>query len=273
MRVYRQKLSCAVPVTYLMGSCLGIIITMTMTVIMTMMAPSAWSAEAIKVFLEGAYTENNLGISIYANTYSYKLVSAGVKLQYDPAQLSLKSAHKNEKVWFMKDVQGKYPYVDPNKISTPGEVIIIVGKLDLTDPNMTAVTGERVLLAKVEFERNEHPKDPPSSSLMKLGYARDGKYVNFVTNEGKVLDHKYVTFGSLNIGQPVEAGGNIIQRGDADGNGTVEDGDIAVVEEYLEANNGQPQESEDAHEWVDCNNDGIITIQDINCIQAQLRKK
>lgn len=275
MRANRQRQDCrpdcrqdcAVLAKYVAGLCFFIIVALIGS------ARSAGSAE-LKVYLEGAYSENSLVVQLYANTDSFKLVSAGVKILYDSSQLSVTRVQKNGKLWSISDGNVTCPYMEPD-ISNPGEIVIILGKLDLSDPtNPTkAVTGERVLLAEVEFACKENSKispSPLSSSPVNLDYARSGNYRNFVTIEGKVLDHKSVTFGSLLTG-PVEQGGNLIQRGDADGNGTIDDADMDAVDQYIDDHISLHSEnSENAHEWMDCNNDGIIDIQDINCINDQL---
>ncbi|MEW6380220.1 MAG: dockerin type I repeat-containing protein [bacterium] len=252
MRTNIQRQDCAV----LAGCLIGLWLVSTF-----MLTRSAWSAE-FKVFVEGAYTDDTLIVQIYANTDTFKMASAGVKLSYDLTRLTVIRVTKNESLWSISDGGAKFPYMEPD-ISKPGEVIIIAGKLDLSNPSQ-GVCGERVLLAEVEFERNEHPKVPPilDVSTVSLDYARSGSYCNFVTVEGKVLDHDCVTFGSFHVG-PVGLGGNIVQRGDANGNGSIEATDIDAITRYQ-------KDGGNAHEWMDCNNDGRVNVLDIACIQNKL---
>ncbi|MBN2374203.1 hypothetical protein JXL19_10500, partial [bacterium] len=211
-------------------------------------------AEGSNIYVEGAYTEENLVVQIYMNTYGLEMISAGVRVIYDTNQLSVIKVLRNNDIWSISDGDTAYPFQPPD-INKPGEIIIILGKINLSLPS--GITGDRVLLADIEFERKDHAMPPVFT--INLEKARGGAFSNFVAINGNILDD-IINFGSLQTG----SGGNTSQRGDADGNGSIEQGDADAVIYYLR-NGG------DIHERMDCNDDGKINILDVSCIQNKLK--
>jgi hypothetical protein len=198
-------------------------------------------AADVDVYLEGAYTESDLAVYIYADiNSSTELRSAGVKLTYETAALTVNTAEKNESDWFL----GSESYMDPDT-STAGEVVIILGKLDTGDAT-AGVSGDRVLLGKVTFSRTGSTM--PFSPTLSIDYGKrgpEGKYMNFVATDGTELDDTGVAFDSITIKE----------RGDANGDGTITGADRGAVK-YFMVNGGV------AHPWMDCNDDGTITGAD-----------
>lgn len=178
-------------------------ILMAMFLVLAVSVPSVWAAD-VEVNVEGAYTENDLAVYIYADIINgLKILSSGVRLTYLTSELTLTSAEKNEAVWFL----GSETYMDPDT-TTPGEVVFICGKLDESDP-LEGVSGDRVLLGKVRFNRTENSM--PFSPTLNIGYAHGtglltDDFKNFVDVDGNVLDGAGVDFVSITVRE----------RGDAD---------------------------------------------------------
>ena len=214
----------------------------------------------VNIFAEGAYTDTDLVVYIYADTTvntPTELRSAGVKLTYDPAEVTLTSCEKNETDWFL----GSESYMDPDT-STPGEVIIILGKLDTAAPN-EGVSGDRVLLGKVYFTRtgSTMPFDPTLS----MDYGKRGEetppgsgnysFKNFVDTEtpaNALDDIAAMNFGDITIHE----------RGDANGDGIISFADMSKVKQIVSGNLYQC--------FADCNNDGIVSFADMSCIKGNI---
>jgi len=215
---------------------------------------SAPAHSDVNVFAEGAYTADTLVVYIYTDTKVgtvTELRSAGVKLAYDTSELTLSSAEKNESVWFL----GGEAYMEP-EISTPGEVVFILGKLDPADP-AAGVSGDRVLLGKVTFTRagtttafglgldlGKHgvEEDPPGSGIF--------SFKNFVKTDGNVLDEYGVSFGSISV----------YERGDANGDGSVTNIDMGTVRNLILGSGGY-------RVYADANGDGMITNVDMGTVR------
>ncbi len=203
----------------------------------------------VDVYGEGAYTESDLVVYIYADiNSSTELRSAGVKLTYETAALTVTSAEKNESVWFL----GSESYMDPDT-STAGEVVIILGKLDTGDAT-AGVSGDRVLLGKVRFNRTG--SSIPFSPTLDLALGKVDPYANFVDTAeptANVLDDTGVNFGLITVKE----------RGDANGDGSVNVQDMSATKFYM-MNGG------DWHCWMDCNADETINVQDMSCIKYKM---
>lgn len=230
---------------------------------LVLLVPFAASA-GVTVYGEGAYTDNegtpnNLMVYIYADVTTgdgEPLLSYGVKLMYDPSELNSPIIEKNTAQWYFGDGTTTYPTNPANTedTSTPGQVIIIDGKLDTTSPQ-DGVSGDRVLLAKVTLQRNDSSTTAPSVELY-LG--KDGGYANFVQVNGVDLDA--VLAGSSET-DPI---GNvsIYQRGDANQDGFLNFGDMSRIRTMI---------SEDTFSiWADCNNDGFINFGDMSCVRTNM---
>ena len=200
----------------------------------------------VDVFAEGAYTATEAVVEIYANI-TPAILSYGIKLTYDTGQLMVTSAAKNESVWFLGDgAAGNKAYMNPNT-GTPGEVIIIGGKLNTANPT-AGVTGQKVLLGKVSFSRTGSSKP-----VVNLTYAKDPGtgYANFVATNGTVLDNNSVNFAV-----------SVVERGDANRNGVIDTGDMLAARTYLR--NGTYSST------ADCNNNGAIDTGDLLCIKNKI---
>lgn len=231
-----------------------IILFITIAMIALVVSASALKASAaVTVYAEGAYTENDLVVYIYADIDTEALCSGGVKLSFNNGYLALNSAEKNEDVWFMGDGSTNRPYMDPENAGDG--VIFICGKLDTADPT-AGVIGDRVLLGKVSFTRNDGGAtpvtDPESYFGITLDLGRGGSYVNFVTTGGTPMDGvvDFTTKGVI-----------VRERGDANADGVINVQDIGAVS-YVIANGAYTPPVP----WKDCNGDEAVNVQDISCV-------
>ena len=218
----------------------------------------------VTVYAEGAYTDSDLAVYIYADiTDGTVLRSAGVKLIYDDSVLTVvppnpsdpKATAKNESVWYL----GSESYMDPDT-STPGEVIIILGRLD-PDAPAEGVSGSRVLLGSVCFARENSIMPFIPSLGLELGkLGPEGKFANFVdtAEPANVLDNTSdVIFGSIKVAQ----------RGDANADGRFTPRDINAVKASIGVENPPC--------YADCNGscDAMpsVTPRDINCVKSKIQ--
>ena len=203
----------------------------------------------VNVFAEGAYTTNNLVVYIYADTTVNtvtQLRSAGVKLIYAPSELTVNSVKKNESTWFL----GNESYMDPD-ISTPGEIVFILGKLDIENPD-AGVSGERVLLGKVTFVHTGL-----TSFTLNLDYGKRGpanEFKNFVdtATPANILDDTAVNFGAITV----------TKRGDADTDGVFTTSDMLQIKQLIKNNVYKC--------FADCDEDGVLTTSDMLCIKPKI---
>jgi hypothetical protein len=218
--------------------------------------PPGIVAAGVDVYAEGAYTDTDLAVYIYADISDSALCSFGVKLTYSTSELLSPVAEKNEDAWYMGDGTpgGNYSYMDPDT-ATPGEVVFIGGKLNTTSPT-TGVSGDRILLGKVTFSRVtlDDPGEYPELFFgIELGLGKENPYDNFVTTSETVMDGS-VTFGSIIVAE----------RGDANASGGITVRDISTVKTLLRA--------DDYRVYADCNASGSLTVRDISCIKVKLRE-
>jgi hypothetical protein len=209
-------------------------------------------AADVDVYAEGAYTDTDLVVYIYADISSAPLVSAGVKLTYDNSKLTLASAQKNDTDWYFGTSALKYPYQDPQ--NTGSSVVFICGKIDESAPT-AGVTGTRKLIGKATFTRTESaaPGTSPETyfgAVLELGVTRTdgGEFANFVTTGEAVLDDGGVSYAV-----------KILERGDATEDGMIDSRDITA----LKKNIGKT----DLPVWFDCSGDGVVDSRDITCLK------
>jgi hypothetical protein len=212
------------------------------------MPMAAYSAD-VDVFAEAAYDEDDMVVYVYANI-TPNILSYGVKLLYDDSELTVSSAEKNENVWYFGDgtSAGNYDYMEP-ETGTVGEVIIIGGKLDTAGPT-DGVTGQRILLGKVFFDRTSSTM--PFSPALSLDYGRSGDYKNFVTTNGAILDGTGVFFDAIVVAE----------KGDANADGSINSIDAQYVSQIFFG-------SSDWTILADCNGDGNINSIDAQCISQK----
>lgn len=200
----------------------------------------------VDVYGEGAYTESDLVVYIYADINSpTELRSAGVKLTYETAALTVDTAEKNDSDWFL----GSESYMDPD-MSTAGEVVIILGKLDTGDAT-AGVSGDRVLLGKVRFNRTG--SSIPFSPTLGLALGKVDPYANFVDTAeptANVLDDTGVNFGLITVKE----------RGDANGDGNITMADAMFVKHMFQS--GLPYVC-----YADANSDDGISMADAMLIK------
>lgn len=216
-------------------------------IVFILLTPFNLLAADVDVYAEGAYTETDLVLYIYADINSESILSFGVKVEY-PAGLTFGSATKNEAVWFFGDGSTNYPYMGPEDDGSG--VVIIGGKLDTGDPT-AGVTGTRVLLGTVTFTHT----GMTDFSGVTLTYGRGdgtGDYKNFVSTAGTVYDSADSTGVSFTT--------EIHQRGDANGDGAINVADMSAVR-YVIVNGGN------IYPWLDCNGDGNVNVADMSCVR------
>jgi hypothetical protein len=227
----------------------------------TVVAASSCPALAadVDVYAEGAYTDTNLVVYIYADMNADPLVSAGVQLTYDNTKLTLASAVKNQTDWYFGTPGAPYAYQDP--LDTGSAVIFLDGKLDTGTPT-AGVSGLRRLIGTATFTRTESgaPGSTPEAyfgATLGLGIVRTPPdvFANFVTTTNTVLDSAAdgVSFAVM-----------IRERGDANADGNVTGADSTAIKFYIV--NGV----DILHPWMDCNADGVITGSDRTCIKYLL---
>ncbi len=201
----------------------------------------------VNVYAEGAYDSDDLVVYIYADIDGgTELRSAGVKLTYSTTELTVNSTAKNDTAWFL----GSETYMAPDT-STPGEVTIILGKLDTAAPT-EGVSGTRVLLGKIRFDRAEATM--PFVPTLSMGLGKSGDFANFVdtTTPIAVEMDASVTFGTITVRE----------RGDANGDGTITVLDIRTLRQNLGASDTPP--------WVDCDGDGSVGVLDVRCVKTKM---
>lgn len=145
-------------------------------------SPQRLAAGAVDIYGEATTAGNLVTVNLYADIIKGPLVSFGVRLLYDPRQVAAGEATKNSSVWFFSDGKNRYPYRDPD-LTTPGEILIVGGKLDGANP-LEGVTGNHVLLGTAVFKSLTGVE--PKFDLV-MGYPLP--YQNFVTAGGIVLDN------------------------------------------------------------------------------------
>lgn len=136
---------------------------------------------AVTVYGEASSSGPTLTVNVFADIVNAPLVSFGVRVLYDPMTLYVANASKNTETWYFSNATSRIHYMDPD-IATPGEVLIIGGKLDARNP-LEGVAGKHVLLGTVTFGRLQ--ANTPRFDLA-IGHAV--AYANFVTITGAVLD-------------------------------------------------------------------------------------
>ena len=204
----------------------------------------------VNVFAEGAYTDDDLVVYIYADTTigsPSTLRSAGVKLTYNSSQLQVTGADKNEALWSL----GGEEYMNP-ETSTSGEVVIILGKLD-PDNTSAGVSGERVLLGKVTFAHAGLTSFALSLDYGKRGTTNEFKnFVDTATPDANVLDDTAVNFDTIIVAE----------RGDADADGVFTTSDMLQTKELIKKNVYKC--------FADCDEDGVLTTSDMLCIKPKI---
>jgi hypothetical protein len=229
---------------------------MVLAIAILWLLPTAALAADVDVFAEGAYSFNRtspattgkLVVYLYANINTDPLCSYGVKLSYNTAKLGSPTAEKNTDVWYMGSSSPGNPYMNPDT-STAGQVIFIGGKLDTANPT-AGVTGQRVLLGKVSFTRldNGDPKPDP------------GTYFGIALALGKASPYdNFVTAGGLKKDGAIAFTNQVVEAGDANGNGAINSADAQRIGQIY--NGTYPFTV-----FADCNLNGSVNSADAQCV-------
>jgi len=207
----------------------------------------------VSVYAEGAYTDTDLMVYMYADcpTSEEPLVSYGVKLIYDDTEVNNPVVDKNQADWYFGSSSSPLdtPNAEPDT-STSGEVVIVGGKIDEASP-LEGVSGNRVLLAVVTFDRI----DTSSAPVISLSLGKGGDYANFVQVDGHVLDDD--SSPSFQIGMT-----EIHERGDANGDGVISNVDMGTVRNYILSGNFSC--------YADANGDGVVSNVDMGTIRNMI---
>lgn len=211
------------------------------------------AAAAVTVYAEGAYTDSDLVVYIYADIDTDAICSAGVKLTYDNTVLTVAAAEKNDDVWYMGDGTTNETYMDPEDVGDG--VIVICGKLDTADPT-AGVMDSRVLLGKVTFNIVGAPittpvADPEAHFGISVELGRGGDFANFVTVAGTEIDDAVVFDGAI-----------VRERGDATADGAIDTRDLRALRQMIGTN--------DYPCYADCTGDGALDTRDIRCLRSKI---
>jgi hypothetical protein len=155
------------------------------------------ASAAVQVYGEASSTGPNIRVQVFADISSASIVSHTFKLYYNASQFQILSASRNESVWYFFDGARMLPQPPPSA-PAPGQVLFISGHMDARTPH-AGVTGNRVLLATVDFTRNDS-----STPTFDLTIGQTGQFASFVTTNGSVLEAQV---GQV-IMQPVKADPN-----------------------------------------------------------------
>ena len=199
----------------------------------------------VAVYAEGAYTDTDLVLYVYADITNGAILSFGVKVAY-PEGLTYTGATKNETVWYFGNGTPEFDYMEPENDGSG--VVIIGGKLDATNPT-EGVQGNRVLLGTVNFTHS----GMTDFSGVSVSYGRgDGSddYKNFVDVDGGVVD------GTVSFSTEIH------ERGDANADGNVNAVDYVSIRNNINASDFPP--------WMDCNEDNSVNAVDYVCIRNKI---
>ena len=226
---------------------------------------AAAHASDVDIYAEGVIRESGLTVYVYSDVNVEQVVSYGVSLTYDAAELTAVSADKdpdpvpytaNTSKWYLGQDTADYRNNPEADLSVPGTVKLIGGRLDPEDPVRGMEPGTRILLAVVQFAAAG--EEMPSAPVFSLSYAvGDGtsEYKNFVriSNDAPlVLDSTGVSFGTVRV----------CKEGDGDESGTVTPRDINMIKTNIG--------NENAPCYMDCDGNGRITPADINCVKSRI---
>jgi hypothetical protein len=222
------------------------------------------NASDVYVYAEGAYDDEYLDVYIYADINVPDVLSYGVRLIYEPLELTVESAEKFAtqppytdyyNMWHM----GEGPLSDNPQpdTATYSDAVIFIGAT-FTSANPTAGVGNapRVFLGKVRFVPSGDFM--PTAPVLNLSYARGegtGSFKNFVQYvggdpPGVAIDGNGLVFGSVNVAE----------RGDANLDGNINVFDAAVVRDIFFGLASPTC-------YADCTGDGIINVFDAACVR------
>jgi len=245
--------------------------------VLSMIAFSTTAATAAQVYLEGAYNDEFLNVFIYADFTAPELpvISYGVRLNFDPAELAFVSATKNSDfpppyagdptpytsnatVWELGTGDNRN---NPAPALVGNAVVFKGGIINEANPGSSGVTDmERVFLGTVRFGPGTGAGGViPAAPNLSLALAEDnGTYANFV---------QYVDGGNppgvvLDVGVNFLQSVDIAQQGDANGDSAINSLDFGAIRNIY-FGGGAPKA------YADCNGDGIIDSLDFGCVRLK----
>lgn len=226
---------------------------------------SAFSASAadVDVYAEGAYTDTDLVVYLYADINTTDpLVSAGVSLNYDTAVLTFAGATKNETDWYFGEPGATHNYVDPDDTAGTGKVTYLLGKIRESAPS-EGVSGSRVLLGTATFSHSGVTlggATPEDYFGVTMSLGKDvATFANFVTNGASTTDPIVVE----NDGSVDMSSVTIRERGDADADDYITNSDFFAIKVLI--NNKYVV-------YADCDADGYVTNSDFFCVKGKINQ-
>ncbi len=245
---------------------------------MLVAASPAFGQGTVTVYGEGTYNDTQLVVSLYADITGTpgtdNLVSAGLSLHYDPAQLTPVAADKDENIWYMgdPDTAATYGYFMPmshvTSYTDPGTghpmayIPIMCGKLDTRAGHALdgVAPGTHIPLGQVTFTYpagSAMPATPATLTIKHIKPDGDGSFKSFVTVGQVVLDDTpgAVTYGMVAMNEETPP-----CPGDANGDGHVNFTDFSTLKSQW-GHNG-------AGLTADFNQDGHVNFTDFGILKA-----
>ena len=241
-------------------------------------APQAFGQTSVTVYGEGQYNDTELTVSLYADISSDSgaatdnLISAGLSLHFDPSQLQVATADKDESVWYMGDPTGTtYGYFQPVDHVTVytdqngkqmAYVPIMCGKLDTRagHPLDGVAPGAKIPLGHVTFSYPAGSAMPATPATLTIKHVKpngDGSFKSFVTVGKVVLDD---IAGAVNYSMVALTREPAPCPGDINGDNRVNLIDFSFLRRYW----GKTGPDIPA----DLNQDGQVNIRDFNVLRA-----
>lgn len=245
--------------------------------VLSLIAFSPVLATATDVYLEGVYDAQYLYVYIYADFSVSQVISYGVRLNYLPAELTAVSASKtsdlpdgdptpytsNATMWELGTGMNKD---NPAPTILADTVVLKGGIINEADPGSSGVVDlTKVFLGMVRFGPGTGGIIPTAPTLS-LTYAEGdgtGPYKNFVQYVGGA-DPGVVLDGSINF-LPVNVSTtprDIVELGDANGDGFVNSTDYVAVRNFLTSPNPPAR--------ADANRDGLVNSTDYVAVRNKL---
>ncbi len=84
------------------------------TLLLAVAVCAAPASASVRVYGEASSTGPEIKVEIYADIADTAIVSHTFKLYYNATQLQLLGANRNTAVWYLRNSNGSYPYLEPD---------------------------------------------------------------------------------------------------------------------------------------------------------------
>ncbi len=174
-------------------------------------------AAQVSVYGEGYIRQGKLNVFLFLDTGEAGLMSYGVRLGYDPSQLTFESAVKSKEAvsnshtgntakWIIGNPDSPFRYL-PDAAHKTGEIRLIGGRFDPDDPQAGITPGQKIFLGMAKFRPAPGQSDESLQTAgLSINFGRNhSNYNNFVRiNAGNIerLDDGSVAFGTIEIFSP-----------------------------------------------------------------------